>query len=208
MKKINIIYLVDDGITGYCSGVGTVAKNFISAFPSIKREFDRSFGISLSLNVITFTNPNGEAYDFKNLANKIVNDSGGKIIEIKWPKSLSENYFNFEVWEGVNKDVNKIIEKEFEGERLFIVNDFIFSQFDFKEDDYYVFIPHSLNKSQAQAYVNGEEREKFEKKAIERIISHKRAKIGYLSLYAKKILMKEIEFLQKNELQRSYPTSW
>ncbi|MEI7690332.1 MAG: NUDIX domain-containing protein [bacterium] len=191
MRKINIIYLVDDGITGYCSGVGTVAKNFISAFSSIKREFDRSFGINLSLNVITFSNSNNEAYDFKHVANKIVNDSGGKIIEIEWPKSLSENYFNFEVWKDVNKDVNKIIEKEFEGERLFIVNDFIFSQFDFKEDDYYVFIPHSLNKSQAQAYVDGEEREKFEKKAIEKIISHKKAKIGYLSLYAKNILMKE-----------------
>lgn len=196
MKTIHIIYVSEDGLISLRCGVGTIALHFISAFPAIAKKF-KAEGIRLKLSAITLTsNESSVGVDRKieKKTKETCNKFNGDLYFIKSKRKPFDEYFNFRLWEVYTSEINSIITKMISSndyKAIVIANDTIFAKVTVKERGVInVWIPHSLAEAHSQSYVDNEKRVAWEREAVNYKNSDKNSYIGYISPYAKKLLIK------------------
>lgn len=190
-KKLHIIYVVEDGITTLCCGVGTIAHHFVCAFHEIA-EKSLIHGIKLRLSIITLAASSssvGVRADLREQAQVTCTAFQGKLYLIEPVVNSNFEYFDFSVWEKYNEQANDIIvniSKNTEDAILVIANDTIFAKTRYVNSNVVnVWIPHSLSSVHAQSYVDNIKRLGWESQEVQTIQKSPNCYIGYISQFAK-----------------------
>lgn len=196
MKIVHIIYISEDGLISLRCGVGTIARHFISSFPEIANRF-KSKGVRLKLSAITLTSNEssvGVSKKIEKETKRICNKFNGDLYFIKSERKPFDEYFNFKLWKTYTDKINSIITKIISScdyKIIVVANDTIFAKvMGNGKGIINVWIPHSLAEAHSQSYVNNSERVIWEKEAINYKNLDENGFIGYISPYAKKLLIK------------------
>lgn len=206
MKKIAIVYIAHDGFTSLYTGVGTVARDFLLSFPSVKQELqDIHPRADLSLYVATMKyKPDafGFSQDVKSQTIKLTEEHENiQLVELHNGSAGQEAYGTIDNWRNacisaatflntLRSDFDEILAICVDTPFVQVANYFL----DTYEADKYKFIwmpqstvrihgygMSSIADQQGQRYI--EERFLWEKSAIDLAKNNNRLRIGYVGAY-------------------------
>lgn len=183
-KRYHVLYIAEDGITTLVSGVGTIAQNFLLAFPSVVEEFAKE-KIDLSLSLVTLKTTQGTIgfrKDLKAASLALVKRYGGELHEIT--QRQSKQYFSRRSWKEYNQIARTIIQDKIKkGDHLIVIaNDPIFG-FSLVKDKRVttILVPHSLAAVHRQSYLPLKERITWERQMFSQVQKSSNVFVGYTS---------------------------